>query len=173
MNESYIFLKQYGESLSDVVGADLKGRDYYLKPGVDRRYLSAVQLDEEILIPDELLSLYEFTYGAKLGEYILLTIPEIVNLMSELRDTYSEQWLEGILPVFYVQGVGDTIAMNTRQVDNRGLIQILDGFHELPPPQWQGIGYGLRFWLLNMVRNHFRPYWLGDDESKSVADPEN
>ena len=162
MNEPYTFLRRYVESLSGAGGIDLEDEGDYLNPGVDRGYLSAVQLNEQIDVPDELLLLYEFVYGAKLGDYILLTLPEIANLTREMRETYNEQWLEGVLPVFYVRGVGDTIAMNTGEADDGGLIPILDGFHELPPSQWQEIGRGLRSWLENMVRNHFEPFWLRD-----------
>lgn len=159
MEEEYAFLREYVESLANVADAELEG-GYYLNPGADREYLNKVQLQEGIVVPDELVSLYMFTYGAKLGDYILLTLPEVASLVREMRETYKEQWLEGVLPVFYVQGVGDTIAINTREVDSRGKSLILDGFHELPPSEWKEIGFGLQNWLENMTKNRFQPFWL-------------
>jgi hypothetical protein len=67
--------------------------------------------------PDELKDFYSMSYGAFLGEYEILTPPEIKNLLSELRWAYGENWRDSVLPFAYVRGIGDVITFGASFTD--------------------------------------------------------
>jgi hypothetical protein len=134
---------------------------YRLQKGKNSVELEQLEVETGLRIPKELKEFYEFSYGALLNEYEMLTMPGIASLLPELRATYEAAWKKSILPFAYVRGVGDVVAFDLNQTNETGGLLILDGFHELPPADWEGICYGLKTWLFKMVENHFRPFWLG------------
>lgn len=132
---------------------------YALRPGKDECETRQLELDAGIALPGELVAFYRFSYGADVGSYKILTISEIASLVPRLREMNAGYWRDSILPFAYVTDVGDSVAFDLTRSDREGLL-ILDCFHELPPPEWKGICFGLGNWLLKMVENDFEPFWL-------------
>ncbi len=153
MNQ-YKFLRDYVSQLSDE-----EKSSYRLRSGAAHSSLNEQTETAPFKLPEELLAFYSFSNGAKLDDYEILTIPQIVNALEELRETYGEAWNESIIPFARVSGVGDWIAFNTADISKDGLA-ILDGFHEVPPVEWEKICTGLISWLKQMCNNNFRPFWL-------------
>lgn len=112
-----------------------------------------------IYVPQELRSLYMFSYAPILGDYKVLTLREIASLMVDLHSIYEGLWNPSFIPFAYVMGVGDYLVLEQGEERAGGLL-VRDGFHELPPHQWEGICYGLREWLLRMTASHFEPFWF-------------
>jgi hypothetical protein len=133
---------------------------YILREGKSEAEITRLELETKISVPGELKEFYEFSYGALLGEYEMLTISEIASILPDIRPTYEKYWKDSILPFAYVRGVGDVVAFDLNESNEDGLLLILDGFHEFPPAQWKGICYGLRTWLVKMTENRFHPFWL-------------
>ncbi len=150
------FLRKYIDDLPD---SEKYGYEYALRLGKDESEITALETKAGIEVPDELREFYKFSYGADLGDYKLLTIPEILERLSELREIYSDSWRDSILPFACVIDTGDSIAFDLGQSNTDGLL-ILDCFHEFPPEQWEGICYGFRNWLIQMVKNEMEPFWL-------------
>jgi len=113
-----------------------------------------------LIIPDELIEFYRFSYGAQLGEYEILRPDEIKSVLSKLIKVYGDDCRNNILPFAKFSGVGDIIAYDMGKSNTDGFA-VLDGFHEITPSEWQIICFGLVSWLQNMVNNNFEPYWLG------------
>ena len=157
------FLKEYIERLPEEERND-PYLGFALRKGKDRLEVSQVELQMGVSVPEELKEFYEFSYGAKLGEYKILTVSEIANLLSELRSTYGESWTNTVLPFAYVRGVGDIIALDQDKSNEMRHFLTVDGFHELPPSQWKGICFGLRTWLVKMTESKFEPFWLKDSK---------
>jgi hypothetical protein len=111
-------------------------------------------------IPSELQDFYAFSYGASLGEYSILTVNEIASLTREMQATYEEAWIDTMLPFAYVRDLGNVIVFDLSEMDSQGRYSIKDAFHELAPPQWERICYGMKTWLCKMVNHHFEPFWL-------------
>lgn len=65
----------------------------------------------------------------------ILTPGEIKSLLGEMRQPYKQDWNESLVPFAYVRGVGDVIAFDLDQRNAHGLALVVDGFHELSPPQ--------------------------------------
>jgi hypothetical protein len=150
------FLRIYIDGLSDERKGDYK---YALKSGKDESEIRQLETDAGIAVPGDLVAFYNFSYGADLGCYKILTISEIVTLVAELREINAGYWRDSILPFAYVIDVGDSVAFDLEQSDKDGLL-ILDCFHELLPTEWKGICFGLKNWLVQMVENDFEPFWL-------------
>ena len=131
-----------------------------LRKGKDKLKVSQVELQVGVSVPEELKEFYEFSYGAELGEYKILTVSEIANLLSELRSRYGESWVNTVLPFAYVKGVGDIVAFDLARSDEIGHFLLVDGFHEMNPNQWKGICFGLRKWLVKMTESKFESFWL-------------
>jgi hypothetical protein len=110
-------------------------------------------------VPEGLREFYRFSYGAYIGEYKILTISEIADLTLSLRYRYEDEWTDHILPFAYVMGVGDFIAFDLERCGPGGLL-VLDCFHELSATEWKGICFGLKNWLVQMVKNDFESFWL-------------
>jgi hypothetical protein len=132
---------------------------YTLNPGESESQIRRMEIEAGITIPAELKQFYVFSYGARLDEYKILTIPEIVEQLAELRQTYEDFWKESIFPFAYLMGVGDLVAFDLEKPSVGGL-SIIDCFHELPPDRWNGICFGLRTWLERMISSDFQPFWL-------------
>lgn len=158
--ETFDFLKGYVSRLPEQERND-PYLGYMLHPGKSETEIHQFESDAGFLVPHELKEFYLFSYGALLGEYKILTISEITNLLSEMRHTYEEYWDDSVLPFAYVRGVGDVIAFDLDKSDKNSFLLVLDGFHELPPAQWKSICYGLKTWLTKMADNRFRPFWMG------------
>lgn len=141
---------------------------YSLDPGRSRAEIVKQASEAGITIPNELGEFYEYSYGAMLGEYHLLTIPEITDLITRLKNVYEENWKESILPFAYVQGVGDVVAFDLAKLNDERTALVLDGFHELPPARWEGICYGLRVWLEEMTKSGFQPFWLDTNTGAAI-----
>ncbi len=155
------FLKEYVERLPEEERHD-PYLGFALRKGKDRPEVSQVELEVGISVPEELKEFYEFSYGAELGEYKILTVSEIANLLAELRSSYEESWTNTVLPFAYVRGVGDMVAFDLARSDEIEHFLVVDGFHELSPSQWKGICFGLRTWLVKMTESKFEPFWLKD-----------
>lgn len=152
--QDYDFLKRYIESTPDAH----KG-EYRLNRGINEEEIRLLQRNADLAIPNELREFYEFSYGALLNEYRILTIPEIIQTISRIRTIYVGTYKTSTIPFAYLVGVGDWIAFDTKKSNKDGLL-IIDCFHEVPPDKWKGICFGLRIWLRKMVNNNFRPFWL-------------
>jgi hypothetical protein len=127
-------------------------------PGLNLVEITQIEQKTGLTIPNELREFYQFSYGALLCEYKILTIPEIASLLLEIREVYGPSE-KSMLPFAYLMGVGDFVAFDlTREEEGKNLI--LDGFHELPPDEWQGICFGLTIWLERLAQNQFEPFWL-------------
>jgi hypothetical protein len=155
------FVKEYVERLPEEERKD-PYLGFTLRKGKDKLEVSQVELQVGVFVPEELKEFYEFAYGADLGEYRLLTVNEIADLLSELRSSYEEGWKNTVVPFAYVRGVGDIVAFDQGKSDEMGHFLIVDGFHELSPNQWKGICFGLRTWLVKMAESKFEPFWLKD-----------
>lgn len=153
------FLKDYIGKLPELERND-RHLGYALREGKTRSEIHQLESEIGFLIPSELKEFYEFSYGALLGEYEILTAKEIADLLPELHKTYETSRRDTILPFAYVRGVGDVVVFDLSQLDEKGHILIIDGFHELPPSQWSRICFGLEEWLKKMANNHFQPFWL-------------
>ncbi len=132
---------------------------YILNPGKSFSEIASLQVGTGLKLPDELEKFYEFTYGAKMHGYRLLTIPEIVQSLAEIRDIYEVQEIEWLVPFAYLVDVGDFVSFDLRR-SNADRPLILDCFHELPPDEWKGICYGLENWMRRMANSGFDPFWL-------------
>ncbi len=148
------FLQDYINAISAA-----KRDDYTLNPGKSESRIRQMEIEVGITIPAELKQFYAFSYGARLDEYKILTIPEIVEQLAELRQTYGDLWKESIFPFAYLMGVGDFVAFDLEKLSVDGL-SIIDCFHELPPDRWNVICFGLRTWLERMIGSNFQPFWL-------------
>lgn len=158
----FAFLSQHVNSLPKTIQ-----KEYILKSGKTGSQIRSFELRANIEVPEELKQFYEFSYGAKLREYEILTIAEIAKLLPELRKIYADFWTRGsVVPFAYVAGVGDYVAFDIEQASADGLL-ILDCFHEFPPAQWKGICFGLKTWLTKMAENGFQPFWLKERHDKS------
>jgi hypothetical protein len=115
-------------------------------------------------LPNELLFFYEFSYGAQLGEYRILTAEEICEYRSILESTYGSDWNFDLIPFARVIDTGDFLLLDPARAEGESLA-ILDGFHELPPEKWKVICYGIQAWLKAMVESEFTPYWLSDSDN--------
>lgn len=153
MNQ-YDFLEKYIQSLPSS-----QRKEYVLNKGIPEEEMRKLQEKSKVDLPDELKEFYRFSYGATLSEYKILKIPEIVQAVSRMKTVYDDMYDASIIPFAQLLGVGDFMAFDTRKSNEDGL-SIVDCFHEYPPNEWKGIGFGLRSWLKEMVRNDFRPYWL-------------
>jgi hypothetical protein len=134
----FAFLKSYIAQLPEAERND-PYCGYVLKESKDAAGINRLESKAEIPLPEELKEFYEFSYGALLSEYKMLTISEIANLLGEMRCLYEDDWRSSILPFAYVRGVGDVVAFDLNESDENGLLLVLDGFHESPPTQWKGI----------------------------------
>jgi hypothetical protein len=157
--KEFDFIRTYIAGLPEAVRND-RYLGYVLREGKDETEICQLEQAVGISVPHELREFYQFSFGALLGEYEMLTISEIANTLPMIRPTDERYHKDSILPFAYVRGVGDVVAFDLDQSNEDGLLLILDGFHELPPVEWEGICYGLRTWLVKMVENHFRPFWL-------------
>jgi SMI1 / KNR4 family (SUKH-1) len=153
------FLKQYIERLSEEERND-PFLGYKLGKGKPGLEVSQVESRLGVSVAEELKEFYEFSYGAELGEYKILSISEIANLISELHSRYEDNWKDTVLPFAYVKGVSDIVAFDLANSNEMGQILMVDGFHEMDPQQWKGICFGLRNWLIKMTENKFEPFWL-------------
>lgn len=160
MND-FNFLKEYIEQLPEEARNDAF-LGYKLGRGKNGLEVSQVESQVGISVPEELKEFYEFSYGAELGEYKILTISEITNLISELRSRYEDSWKDTVLPFAYVRGVGDIVAFDLASTNEMGQFLTVDGFHEIDPKQWKKICFGLRNWLIKMTESKFEPFWLKD-----------
>lgn len=158
--EGYHFLRRYIDELPEAQHID-PDLGYRLQEGRSSVELEQLEVETGLRIPKELREFYEFSYGALLNEYEMLTVSEVASLLPELRATYEAGEKESIFPFAYVRGVGDVVAFDLNETNETGELLILDGFHELPPADWEGICYGLKTWLFKMVENHFKPFWFG------------
>jgi hypothetical protein len=141
---------------------------YILQEGKKSAEIVRLEQDAGVVIPDELRQFYQFSYGDPLGEYEVLTIPKIADLIPQMRSTYEEDWRDSILPFAYLRGVGDVVAFDMGQRNDEGVHLILDGFHEYGPSEWDGVCFGLRTWLLRMVESHFHPFWFVNSEEPAA-----
>jgi hypothetical protein len=157
--DKFNFLKEYIERLLEEVQND-PDLGFRLREGKNRLEISHEELQAGIIVPDELKEFYEFSYGAGLGEYKILTVAEMANLLSELRSVYGENWIDSVLPFAYLRGIGDILALELSQPDETGNHLVVDGFHEVIPSQWKGICFGLRNWLIKMTESKFESFWL-------------
>ena len=148
------FIQEYIQSLPS-----LKQVEYRLNRGISEEEIRLLQRDAGFEIPDELREFYQFSYGALLDEYKILDIPEISQFMARIKTVYGDVYNSNIIPFAYLRGVGDLISFNTNGSNEDGLL-IIDCFHELPPNEWKEIGFGLKNWLMEMVNNDFRPFWI-------------
>lgn len=155
MNE-FDFLQTYVTSLSTEKIMDYP---WTLRLGIDEAEVRRLEKDMGITVPRDLTEFYSFSYGAELGSYRILTIPEVSASVFELREMYADDWRDSILPFACVIDVGDLVAFDLNQSGEGGLL-ILDCFHELSPAKWKGICFGLRNWLVQMVDSDFTPFWL-------------
>src|SRR5215207_4022770 len=103
------FLNEYIEKLPEEERND-PFLGYKLSKGKNGLEVSQVESQMGISVPEELKQFYEFSYGAELGEYKILTVSEIANLISELRSSYEDSWKDTVIPFAYVKGVGDIVA---------------------------------------------------------------
>ncbi len=141
---------------------------YILHEGKKTAEIERLEQDVGVVIPDELRHFYQFSYGALLGEYEILTIPKIADLVPQMCSTYEEDWRNSILPFAYLRGVGDVVAFDIGQQNHEGAHLILDGFHEYGPSKWNRVCFGLRTWLLRMVKSHFHPFWFANSEEPAA-----
>ncbi len=148
------FLQEYVNSLPAT-----KRGSYILNPGKSESQIRQMEIEVGITIPAELKQFYAFSHGARLDEYKILTVPEIVEQLAELPQTYGDFWKESIFPFAYLMGVGDLVAFDVEKLSADGL-SIIDCFHELPPEQWNVICFGLKTWLESMISSDFQPFWL-------------
>ena len=153
------FLKEYIEELPEEERND-PYLGFRLRESKSILDVSQVESEVGVFVPKELKVFYEFSYGAELGEYKILTVSEIAHLLSELRSKYGESWANTALPFANVKGVGDIVAFDLARSDERGHFLLVDGFHEVNPNQWKGICFGLRNWLVKMTESKFESFWL-------------
>ncbi len=158
MKNKFSFLEKHINELPEKI-RNASEFPYLLNSGKNEAELTALMMKLGISIPDELKEFYYFSYGAQFAEYKILTLDEIKFLLLELPKVYDENWQYSILPFAEVSGVGDIVAFDIQKSNGHGLA-VLDGFHELPPPKWKIINFGLASWLQNMVENNFKPFWL-------------
>jgi hypothetical protein len=153
----FSFLRDYIHALPD----ETRNHPEYpfgLRTGISEPMIHQAEAGAGITIPSELKQFYRFSYGAMLGEYELLVIPQIKEVLTWLSSD-REFWRDSLLPFARVIDTGDLIAFDLDVSNNNGL-QVLDGFHEFAPTEWKGICFGLKTWLLKMVNNDFRPFWF-------------
>ena len=163
----FSFLKEYIEQLPEEERND-PSLGFTLRESKSFLEVSQVESQVGISVPQELKVFYEFSYGAELGEYKILTVSEIANLLSELRSRYGESWVNTVLPFAYVKGVGDIVAFDLTSSDEMGHFLLVDGFHEVNPNQWKGICFGLRNWLVKMTESKFESFWLKDSRQSAA-----
>jgi hypothetical protein len=150
------FLRTFVQSKCATAGGDC---DYALQSGISDGEITRLAHDQGLTIPDELREFYRFSYGALLGDYEILTIPGIVELLADAHDIYEDMWEDRVCPFANVPGVGDFVSFDLAQPSADGLL-VLDCFHEVPPKRWKGICFGLRSWLIRMVESDFEQFWL-------------
>jgi hypothetical protein len=156
--EEFEFLTTYIDDLP-VQERDDPEFGFVLGEGIDESEIRRLESQADIEIPEELKDFYSFSYGARLSEFEILTIDEIVEQLAQARTTYEEYWRDDVLPFAYVAGVGDLVAFKLSEADAEGRLLVLDGFHELPPAKWKGICHGLKKWLQALTENGFERYW--------------
>ena len=157
MMEEFAFLRDYIASLP----FEKRNHSHYpfvLKKGKNEANIRALEMEFDIVVPCELRVFYTFSYGANLCDYEILTIPKIVEQIDRLR-SLEEFWKDSVFPFARVVDLGDVIAFDLDESGDLGL-NILDGFHETPVIDWDGICFGLRTWLVKMIENDFHPFWL-------------
>jgi cell wall assembly regulator SMI1 len=76
MVSKFDFLKFYCTQLSPETVEHLPCK---FNPGIDQAQINQLEQQAEITVPDELKEFYEFSYGVRLSEYQILTIPESDN----------------------------------------------------------------------------------------------
>jgi hypothetical protein len=148
----YTFLKAHIDALPR-----RKSHQYSLDPAISEAEIGEHEKRTGVIVPDELREFYQLSYGARLSDYKVLTIPEIVERRSLIP--WQSQPRRSILPFAYLIGVGDFIAFDLERTSSSGL-QVLDGFVEHPAEQWLPICYGLKTWLPGMIETNFEPFWL-------------
>lgn len=151
----FAFLESYVDGLTDEQKHDY---EWFFEPGLELSEILALERKHEISIPDELKNFYRFSYGAHLGAYKILTIPEILATQKEIDMVYGTA-TQVILPFILVIDVGDYIVFDLEHANEDGLL-LLDGFHEFNPDKWKAICFGFHVWLREMVNNNFEPFWL-------------
>jgi hypothetical protein len=150
----FTFLKDYCDNMPSrwKCGCEFKN-------GLSRAEIQRLAAQVQIAVPTELMRFYEWSYGAKLCEYQIYTIPQIADTLVRLRTVYGRYERATILPFGYFHGVGDYVAFDV--ADRRDdKIAIVDGFHELSPDEWKIVTYGLEHWLRELAENDFEPFWL-------------
>ncbi len=164
----YNFLKAYIDGIPEPERVHLAHghivHGYVLEKGKEIAEIDQLVQDAGVVIPDELRQFYYFSYGALLGEYEILSIPKIVELVHQMRSTYENDWRDSILPFAYLRGVGDVAALDLGKKNDEGAHLILDGFHEQAPSEWKEVCFGFRTWLQKMVNNHFHPFWFENSD---------
>ena len=154
MKMDFGFLIEYVENLQAE-----KRQEITLYDGINMRSMKNLEKDLGFVIPNELKSLYKISYGAIFDEFKILRIPEIDELIKEIKITYQETYRNTIIPFAYLVGVGDFISLDST-VEKDGKLLILDCFHELPANEWSPICYGLDTWVKKIIDNDFQPFWL-------------
>jgi hypothetical protein len=150
----YEFMESYISSLTAE-----ETRDYKLRDGIGSREMKEKEENLGIKIPVDLKGFYEFSYGAVLDEFQILTISEINDTLNHLADIYKETWEDKFLPFIYYLGVGDYVSFDLSKSED-GKLLLMDCFHEWRVDEWQPICYGLDTWLTKMIESKFHPFWL-------------
>ncbi|MEM7336472.1 MAG: SMI1/KNR4 family protein [Chloroflexota bacterium] len=160
---NYKFLQEYIQSIPEyerrhyIHGYLNSG--FILQNGISAFELDRLQFEYGFSLPKELEDFYRFSYGALLNEIEIFTIPEIEKSINSLKPMDDLGRLENLIPFANLRGSGDTFAFDvTQEVD--GYFLILDGFHEYPLGQWNGICFGFHNWLTKLVENKFHPFWI-------------
>lgn len=83
MNQ-FQFLDRYIDQLPEEVRKD-PYLGYALRGGASEDDIRRIESETNITVPDELKEFYRFSYGAFFGEYKILTLNEIENLLGEMR----------------------------------------------------------------------------------------
>ena len=130
-----------------------------LNQGLNHKEITKLENKYNLVLPQQLRDFYEFSYGAQLDEYQILTIPEIIETKQSLVEIYQKEWKETILPFGYLLGVGDIIAIDT-SIKNEEGYSVLDGFHELPPKEWKVVCNGILKWIQLLINNDCQSFWL-------------
>ena len=131
------------------------------QPGIPEPEITLLESDAGLVIPSGLKDFYQFSYGATLCMYKILTIEEMIAFRNELKNVYADYRRVSLLPFAYLIDVGDYVAFDV-SLQRNGKTLIIDGFHELSPDDWQPICYGFDNWLKRLASNGFEPFWLGD-----------
>jgi len=145
---------------------ELDPADYWdcqFAPALSFEEIDNLEARSGITVPAELKDFYQFSYGARLCEYKILTLDEIADTLKELIEVYGVYNRSSLLPFASVLGVGDYVALDLALAQD-GELMVVDGFHELGPDEWENICYGLVNWLTKLAKNKFQPFWLGNSE---------